>query len=253
MRELGMNMRVCEPGNYRFIEGVFQYSGGVAALDGFEIVRVQFRRVLPVADGFAAIDRHLRDAGRPRTALCACELRSPAPFTEAGFRSFNELYVGRLAEWGIVEGGVNPVARTNVCPEIDPPGEPSFHAFSYTRPGRSSAASFVISGSGEVPEGRSSYRDHIVRPGDTSTGGLREKMRYVLRAMEERLSALGAGWTDTTHTQVYTVHDIHPLLASDLVRSGAARRGFTWHFDRPPVAGLDYEMDCRSTVAELFI
>lgn len=248
-----MSLQMFEPGSYRFIGSVFQYSGGVGALDGFEVVRVQFRRLVPLAAGFAAIDRHLGEAGRPRAALCACELRSPAPFTEAGFRGFNELYVGRLAEWGIVEAGVNPVARTNVCPEVDPPAAPAFHAFCYTRPGRPSAATFVVSGSGEVPEGRSNYRDHIVRPGDTGPDGLREKVRYVLGAMEARLSALGAGWPGTTHAQVYTVHDIYPLLADELVRRGAARRGFTWHFDRPPVAGLDYEMDCRSTAAELFV
>jgi len=248
-----MNLRGCEAGNYRFIEGVFQYSGGVAALDGYEIVRAQFRRAVPLAEGFGIIDRHLREADRPRTALCACELRSPAPFSEAGFRTFNEGYVGRLADWGIVVGGVNPVARTNVCPATEPPDEPVLHAFCYTRRTASAAVSFVISGSGEAPEGRSNYRDHIVRPGDTSREGLREKVQYVLNTMELRLSALGARWIDTTHTQVYTIHDIYLLLASDLVKSGAARRGFTWHFDRPPVEGLDYEMDCRSTVSEVFI
>jgi hypothetical protein len=248
-----MNVRACEAGNYRFIEGVFQYSGGVAALDGYEIVRAQFRQVVPLAEGFRIIEGHLREADRPRSALCACELRSPAPFSEAGFRTFNEGYVGRLADWGIVVDGLNPVARTNVCPANEPPEEPVFHAFCYTRRSASPTASFVISGSGEAPEGHSNYRDHIVRPGDTSSEGLREKVQYVLHAMECRLSALGGSWKDTTHTQVYTVHDIYPLLASDLVKSGAARRGFTWHFDRPPVEGLDYEMDCRSTVSEVFI
>ena len=29
----------------------------------------------------------------------ACELRSPEPFTQAGFKAFNELYVGTLREW----------------------------------------------------------------------------------------------------------------------------------------------------------
>jgi len=31
------------PGGYRFVEGVFQYSAGVAAEPGHQIVRVQFR------------------------------------------------------------------------------------------------------------------------------------------------------------------------------------------------------------------
>ncbi len=41
---------------------------------------------------------HLKAAGRPLTAFAACELRSPAPFTEGGFRAFNETYVNRWSE-----------------------------------------------------------------------------------------------------------------------------------------------------------
>jgi len=35
------------------------------------------------------------------------------------------------------------------------------------------------------------------------------------------------------------------VLESELGRRGVFRNGLTWHFDRPPVVGLDYEMDCR--------
>ena len=75
----------------------------------------------------------------------------------------------------------------------------------------------------------------------------------MLSVMERRLAALGLGWADTTHTQIYTIHDLHPFLADDLVLRGAARRGFTWHFDRPPVVGLEYEMDCRGVPVELVV
>jgi hypothetical protein len=34
------------------------------------------------------------------------------------------------------------------------------------------------------------------------------------------------------------------------VRRGAARAGLTWHYARPPVEGLEYEMDCRSVGRE---
>ena len=71
--------------------------------------------------------------------------------------------------------------------------------------------SFVVAGSGECPEGRSNYHDHIVRRGDLSASAIAEKARFVLGEMERRLGALGAGWADVTATQVYTVHDIHPL------------------------------------------
>src|ERR1700751_2526970 len=77
-------------GNYRFIPAVFQYSSGAAADTGYEIERVRFDRLLPLAEGFVQGAQYIKAAGRPLTALCACELRSPAAFTEDGFRRFNE-------------------------------------------------------------------------------------------------------------------------------------------------------------------
>ena len=55
------------PGGYRFIPGVFQYSGGVAAMPGFEIRRVRFKAPVPLALGFQHIERVIQDAGRPLT------------------------------------------------------------------------------------------------------------------------------------------------------------------------------------------
>ena len=106
-------------GGYRFISHQFQYSGGVAAEPGFRIERARFARSLPLAEGFEAIEAYLAGIGRSPTAFCACELRSPAQFTDAGFVAFNRHYVERLAAWGIFRQEVNPVARSNVCPEID--------------------------------------------------------------------------------------------------------------------------------------
>src|SRR5437868_703960 len=138
-------------------------------------------------------------------ALCACELRSPAQFTDAGFVAFNRHYVERLAAWGIFREEVNPVARSNVCPEIDPPTTPSFYAFSYTVPSKShEARSFVAAGSGEAREGGPSYEGRIIRPGDHSPEAMREKANFVLGAMEQRMAALGFSWADVTATQVYT-------------------------------------------------
>jgi hypothetical protein len=102
------------PGNYRYIPGVFQYSAGVAALPGYEIRRVRFRAPVPLAHGFERVAHYISVAGRPLTALCACELRSPAQFSEDGFRAFNETYVTTLCEWGLSDGRVNPVAQQRV-------------------------------------------------------------------------------------------------------------------------------------------
>jgi hypothetical protein len=245
-----MSVYPFERGGYRFVEGVFQYSAGVAAEPGHRIVRVQFRQPVPLEEGFRRIEKIIGAAGRPRTAFCACELRSPAPFTESGFAAFNKIYVGTLERWSIYDGKTNPVARSNVCPAVDPPAEPSFHAFSYTEAAAGAEPSFVIAGSGEAPEGRGNYRDHIVKRGDVSPEGLREKARFVLGEMERRMGALGFAWKDTTAAQLYTVHDIHPFLADEIVRRGAARSGLTWHYNRPPVVELEYEMDCRGVSIE---
>jgi hypothetical protein len=56
-----------------------------------------------------------------------------------------------------------------------------------------------------------------------------------------------------TATQLYTVHDIHPFLAAEIVRRGATHGGLTWHFARPPVVDLDYEMDCRAVHREIVL
>ncbi len=240
------------PGGYRFLTHAFQYSGGVAAEPGFRIERARFARPVPLAEGFDAIEAHLNRLGRPPFAFCACELRSPAQFTDAGFVAFNRHYVQRLERWGIFRDEVNPVARSNVCPEIEPPATPSFHAFSYTVPSNGDAApSFVCAGSGEAHYGGGSYT--VIRLGDQSPDGMREKAHFVHAEMERRMTALGFGWADVTATQVYTVYDIHPFLADEIVRRGAAGAGLTWHYARPPVQGLDYEMDVRGLARELVV
>jgi FAD/FMN-containing dehydrogenase len=235
---------------YRFMPGVSQYSAGVAALPGFALERVRFAKPVPLRQGFERIAQILKEAGRPLSAFAACELRSPAPFTESGFVSFNEEYTGFLKAWGLMADGVNPVARSNVCPKIDAPSEPSFYAFSYTIPASNAPASFIVAGSGEAQEGKSNYRDHAVRLGDTSPAAMLEKAKWVLGEMERRMSAFGGDWSQTTGVQLYTVHDIFPFLEAELVKRGVLRHGLTWHFNRPPVVDLEYEMDCRCVHSE---
>jgi len=182
------------------------------------------------------------DLDRVRPAnhrLLRVRTKVPAPFSEREFTEFNKHYVTTLSRWKLFDGTINPVARINVCPEIDPPGEPSFHAFSFAVPASEAAASFVISGS-----------EDIIRRGETSADAMREKAISALGQMEKRMQALGVSWADTTATQVYTVHDLYPFLADEIVRRGAARSGLTWHFNRPPVTGLEFEVDCRGVMYE---
>jgi hypothetical protein len=245
---------VFAPGGYRYIPAVFQYSGGVAAEDGFELERARFMRPVPLAEAFVAVEAHLKSIGRPFTAFAQCELRSPAPFTDQGFIDFNKQYVTTLERWGIYKDGVNPVARTNVCPMYNEPPEPSMLAFTYTVPAaKSPRRTFMLAGGGDARGGSGSYRERIVRFGDTSPEGLREKVVFVIEEMERRLRLLGFGWQDAVSTEAYTVQNIGHLVGEELARRGAMETGLVWNYARPPVIGLDYEMDVRGTARELVI
>jgi len=248
-----------EAGAYKFIKAVFQYSSGVAALPGYEIERARFAVSPRLADAYVAVEAHLRSIGRPMQAFAACELRSPSPLTEHGFYDFNKIYVQTLERWGIYQGGdqpVNPVARTNVCPMYNPPAEPVMHAFSYTVPaknGNTSRGSFIIAGGAERRRTGKTPQEAIVRYGDTSPEGLREKIAYVVAEMERRLGLLGFSWKDAVSSQAYTVHNIGHLVGELLAARGACQGGLSWTYSRPPVAGLDYEMDVRGATREIMI
>jgi hypothetical protein len=241
-------------GGYRYIPAVFQYSGGIAAEDGFELERARFVQPVPLPEAFAAVEAHLKTIGRPITAFAQCELRSPKPFTDQGFVDFNKLYVTTLERWGIYKGGVNPVARTNVCPAYNEPAVPSMLAFTYTVPAsRTARRTFMLAGGGDARPGSQPYNERIVRFGDTSPEGLREKVIFVIEEMERRLAILGFGWRDAISTQAYTVQNVGHLVGEELARRGAMEAGLVWYYARPPVIGLEYEMDVRGTARELII
>jgi hypothetical protein len=234
-------------GGFSFLRGVFPYSQGVVAQPGFVIERARFARPVPVAEGFRRIADHLAALGRPPTTLCACELRSPKPFSFAGFGDFNRGYVAVLEQWGLFRKGLNPVARSNVAPEIEPPSEPCFHAFCYTVPLPEARPSFVVAGSGEWPEGGRHPEDIIAR-GDATAAGLQTKARWVLAMMAQRLRGLGVSAAEVTVAQVYTVRDFHPLMPE--VLRATPNASVSWHYCRPPIEGLDYEMDLRAVSLE---
>jgi hypothetical protein len=248
------NVVVFAPGGYRYISAVFQYSAGVAAEPGFEIERARLVTPLPIAEGFKVVEAHLKAIGRPSTSFAACELRSPAPFTEQGFIDFNRHYVQTLERWGIYKDEVNPVARTNVCPDYNKPAGPSLFAFSYTVPARSKRGSFIIAGGADAVEvGEGTLQSRIVRYGETSTDAMREKVRFTVALMASRLKALGFEWKDASHTQAHTVRDIGPVVAEEIFKQGVAPGGLTWTYCRPPVVGLEYEMDVRGAAREIVL
>jgi hypothetical protein len=235
------------PGGYRFFPGIAPYSCGVVAASGFEIAHVTLHRPVPYEPGFDLIEQHLGSEGRPKAALCGIELRSPRPFTFNGFAEFNADYSKTLEDWGLFVDGINPVARTNVAPEVDPPSEPVLFGFSYTRPcDRSRPPTFVVSGAGELPEGVLAH-EAIIRVGDTSSEAMIEKASFVLDLMEARLQGLGADWSGVTDVDIYTVHALERILPDVILKriGSAGVLGVRWFFSRPPIVGIEFEMDLR--------
>ncbi len=239
-------------GDYFFLPGLAPYSCGVVSAPGFEIAHVRFRRLVPYRRGFDLITQHLEDHGRPKAALCGIELRSPRPFTFIGFAEFNAAYSAILEDWGLFVGGINPVARTNVAPEVDAPSEPALFGFSYTRPcDPTLPPTFVVSGAGELPEGVLAH-EAIVRVGDTSSEAMIQKASFVMDLMETRLNGLGADWSKVTNVDIYTVHALERILPEVILRriGSAGALGVCWFFSRPPIIGIEFEMDVRGVRAE---
>ena len=127
------------------------------------------------------------------------------------------------------------------------------YGFSFTKPCPADLPpTFVVAGAGELPEGILS-REGIVRLGDTSVEGLAIKARFVMDLMETRLRGLGADWPMVSTVDVYTAHSLTPLLPAIILnRMGVASiHGTRWHFSRPPIEEIEFEMDLRGTRTEL--
>lgn len=234
-------------GNYRFLPGIAPYSCGAVSSPGFEILHVAFQCPIAYRAGFDRIAEFLTAEGHPKSALCGIELRSPQPYSFQGFADFNAEYAATLESWGLFVDGVNPVARTNVAPVINPPSEPVLYGFSFTKPCPDCRPpTFVVAGAGELPEGILS-REGIVSLGDTSPHGLAIKSRFVMDLMENRLRGLGVDWPQVSHVNVYTAHSLTPLLPEIILnRIGPASiHGVNWHYSRPPIQEIEYEMDVR--------
>ena len=251
-----MTTLVSHPGgSYRFLPGIAPYSCGVIANPGHEIVHVTLEVAQPWREGFGFVDRFLGTQGRKRAELCAMEFRSPEPFTMPGFIEFNRGYCAVLEEWGVFVDGVNPIARTNVCPTALAGPEPVLHAFSFVRPNAGlQRQTFIVAGAGELVEG-TLVNEGILRRGETTAEAIVEKARYVCGVMADRLRGLGGTWDEVAGVNAYTIHPLHPLMES-LVLPGlpaARRHGVTWHYSRPPVIGIEYEMDLRGVVTQFVV
>lgn len=247
-------LKDAKAGNYRFLPGIPAFSSGVVAMPGFEIVHATLAAPLPWREGFERLDDRLREAGRPRTALCGIMLRSPKPFTFDGFDEFNQGYRSLLGEWGILVDGENPIPRTNVAPVVAAPTEPSLYAFSYTVAGTTPQPAFIVAGAGEMGD-RARGAEGIVRHGETSADAMREKARFVMGIMQDRMRALGGSWDRITRINVYTAQPIHGIVEEDILKLAgpAAVHGVHWYPSRPPIQGLEFEVDMRGVAREFVL
>jgi hypothetical protein len=246
-------------GNYGFIRGGGPFSSGCVARPGFEIVHAALRPFVSLARGFELVEGHLNELGRPIDALCAMHLRIPQPLTMKGFEEFNRPYVERLHSWGLEVDGANPVARTNVAFEVRPVPEAMLAGFYYTDRSASKiadakSATFVLSGAAEMRVDQDGKRE-LVASGDTSADGIRRKLECVIEALSGHLRELNLSWDRATAVNLYTVHDVYPTLASTLLPSIglAAQVGVNWHYSRPPVTGLEVEIDVHAVRRELIL
>ena len=130
---------------------------------------------------------------------------------------------------------------------MDPPSEPGLFGFSYTRAcDPSLPPTFVVSGAGELPEGVLAH-EAIIRVGDTSAEAMIEKATFVMDLMETRLHGLGASWSRVTAVDIYTVHALERILPDVILKriGSAGALGVRWFFSRPPIMGIEFEMDLR--------
>ncbi len=240
-------------GNYAFVRGIGPFSAAVTAQPGFEIVHARFLPPIALNDGYLRVERHIQELRRPFDALCGMELRIPRVLSRESFDEFNRPYIERLRAWGLEVAGANPVTRTNVAFETIPVSEPMLAGFYYTMPSTMRGETFVLSGAPEIASRDSGIQ--IVARGDTSADGLRQKLECILHVLGGHLSEMKLKWEMATAVNLYTVFDIHPPLSSTVlpVLGAASHAGLTWHYARPPVNGLDVEIDARAVRSELIV
>ena len=210
---------------------------------------------VPLVQGFERAAAIIKARGRPLTAFCACELRSPAPFSDAGFKSFNETYVRDARRHGASttpqRRPIRSLAATSARRSDRPPSPPSTPSPSRCR--RRGVAHLRGGGQRRSTRGRSELpRAHRALRRDQRG---RDAGKGAFRARRDGAAPGAARLRLGAHHRDAGLHRARslPVPADEIVGSGAARAGLTWHFCRPPVQGLEYEMDCRGVAVEHFV
>ncbi len=240
-------------GNFHYLKGNPSFSSAVIADPGYAIVHVTFANPLPVAEGFDFMVGFMGEANRPPQAACGIELRSPSQFQPDAFGVFNtEVYRPALVKHDLLVDGASTMTRSNVAMEINPPSVPVLYAFSFTVPAGENRTprDFVLAGAADRKEENWKEGD-----GEPSAEVLRAKAQYVMGELKGRLDAMGLAWDDCTTVNVYTPFNIFPFMREVLLEpTGRAQQdGLTWYLTRPPIVGLEFEVDARRTLREMVI
>jgi len=237
-------------GNYRFIPAVFQYSSGAAADPGYEVERVRFDRLVPLADGFAQVANYIQAAGRPLTSFCAasCVRPRPSPRTVSGpstsitsRRSPNgDCSTGRPIRWRAAMSAPRSIRR------------PSHRFMRSPSPGRVKRGAELrhcrrrrgARGAAAIPSASCATA--------TQPEGVREKVRFTAGEMEGVSARSGSAGRTRQRCRPTPC----TILSRDGRRAGPPRRD-AFRPDlalcAPPVIDLEFEMDCRRVTRETVI
>src|SRR5258707_1277699 len=142
-------------------------------------------------------------------ALDVVHVAFPSAVNELGIKGVGAS--GVIAPGAMIAGAVeDALAHRGVT--IDPlpatparvfAAGPSLYAFAYTVPGATPAPTYVVAGAGEMRD-RAQGPEGIVRKGETSPEAMKEKARFVMEVMQDRMRTLGADWRRATTIDVYT-------------------------------------------------
>jgi hypothetical protein len=247
-------MHVAPGGTHVYTPGLRFAAAAVLAQPGFTVERAVLGNPMALPGGYRTIEAHLDRIGRPITALCGLELRMPASLPPEGFAAFNDDYIARLGDWGLVVDGVPPLTRTNVCPRGERLHASGLLAFSYTveRDGR--APSFVVSGVADMPRG-GRYPEDVIRRGESTSDALREKALGIIEQVNECVRELGVEWDSSASVHLYSLHDVAYTVVTELLPKVGVRpsHGVIWHDTAPPTVELELELDVRAYDREVFV
>ncbi len=92
----------------------------------------------------------------------------------------------------------------------------------------------------------------VVAAGKTSPAAMQEKAAHVTGVMRDRLKGLKVRARDVSVVNVYTVHPLAQAQVSAILKPDLATHGLHWHYCRPPITKLEFEMDMRGVATELY-